>query len=78
MAGNATVAASPVGAPGTVRGVADVVVDAAPVPAALTAETRNVYAVPLVRPVTVADVTVDVASLNVVHDVPPLDEYSTT
>ena len=36
------VAASPVGAPGTVRGVADVVVDAVPVPAALVAETRNV------------------------------------
>ena len=47
-------------------------------PAAFVADTRNVYAVPLVRPVTVADVTVDVASVNVDHDEPPFDEYSMT
>ena len=43
-----------VGAPGTVRGVTAVLaVDGALVPAALVAVTVNVYAVPLVRPVTV-------------------------
>jgi hypothetical protein len=48
---------TPVGAPGTVRGVtAALAADAAEVPAALVAVTVNVYAVPLVRPVTVADV----------------------
>ena len=39
----------------------------APVPAALIAATRNTYAVPLVRPVTVALVAVDVPSEKVVH-----------
>jgi hypothetical protein len=72
------VAANPLGAPGTVRGVADAVVEAAPVPAAFTADTRNVYSVPLARPVTVADVTVDVPSAKMVQLVPPLEEYSTT
>jgi hypothetical protein len=45
----------------------------APVPIPFTAATRNVYAVPLVNPVTVALVAVDVpASLNVAHVVPLL------
>ena len=38
-----------------------------PAPMALTAATRNTYAVPLVRPVTVAPVDVDVPSEKVVH-----------
>ena len=38
----ATTAVTDCGAPGIVRGVADAVADAAPVPAALTADTRNV------------------------------------
>jgi len=48
------VADTPVGAPGTVLGVTGVLAaDAVEVPAALVAVTVNVYAVPLVRPVTV-------------------------
>jgi hypothetical protein len=42
----------------------------APVPTALTAATRKTYAVPLVSPVTVALVAVDVPSENVVHVLP--------
>jgi hypothetical protein len=55
--------ATAVGAPGTVRGVtAALATDTADVPAALVAVTVNVYAVPFVRPVTVADrAPVDVA-----------------
>ena len=59
---------TPVGTPATVRGVT--LLDAleyAPVPAALIAATLKVYAVPLVRPVTVAFRSVDTASLKVVH-----------
>ena len=45
---------TPVGAPGTVDGVAlEEAVDAAPVPDAFVAVTVNVYAVPFVNPVTV-------------------------
>jgi len=51
--------------------------DVVPVPAALTAETRNVYVVECDRPVTVADVVVEVPSVNVAHVVPLSDEYST-
>ena len=51
------VAAPMVGAPGTVAPVVGVTLfeaaEAAPVPIALIATTVNVYAVPLVRPVTV-------------------------
>ena len=65
------VPATDVGASGTVRGVtADDAVDAAPLPATLTALTRNVYAVPFDRPVTVTDVAVDAARVNVVQIVP--------
>ena len=47
-------AVTPVGAPGTVAGVAEFeAVDAVPVPAALVAVTLNVYEVPLLSPVTV-------------------------
>jgi hypothetical protein len=74
----ATTAVTDCGAPGFVRGVADTVADVAPVPPALFAATRKRYSVPLVRPVTVTDVAVDVPSANVDHDAPPLDEYATT
>ena len=48
------VAVTAVGAPGTVNGVtAALADDAREVPATLVAVTVNVYAVPLVRPVTV-------------------------
>ena len=48
----AGVPVTPVGAPGTVRGViADDGVDAGPSPLGFRATTVNVYAVPLVRPV---------------------------
>jgi hypothetical protein len=36
------------------------------------------YEVPLVKPVTVIDVAVDVPSVNAVQDEPELEEYSTT
>jgi hypothetical protein len=72
-------ATTDVDAPGVVYGVTDAeFADSTPVPAALTAETRNTYAVPLVSPVTVADADTDVPSSNVVHDTPASDEYSTT
>jgi hypothetical protein len=48
------------------------------VPIPLTPATRKVYAVPLVRPVTVALVAVETASVNVVQDEPLLEEYCTT
>ena len=48
---------TPVGAPGTVDGVADDdATEAEPVPEAFVAVTVNVYEVPLVRPVTVQPV----------------------
>jgi hypothetical protein len=48
------VAVTPVGAPGTVMGVTEFdVAEAGPVPTALVAVAVNVYAVPLVSPVTV-------------------------
>ena len=62
------VAVRPVGAPGTVLGVAVTVADALPVPAELTALIRNWYAVPFARPVTVADVVVLVPSEYVLHE----------
>jgi hypothetical protein len=52
--------------------------EAVPVPAEVVALTRNRYEVPLVNPVTVAVVLVDVPSLKVDHDEPLLDENSTT
>ena len=51
------VAVTAVGAPGTVRGVtAALAPDDAEAPAELAAVTVNVYAVPLLKPVTVAEV----------------------
>jgi hypothetical protein len=70
-----------VGAPGAVAaaaGVADADADGAPVPTALTADTRNRYEVPLANPVTVAEARVLVPSANVDHDAPALLENSTT
>jgi hypothetical protein len=53
------VAATPVGAPGTVDGVAEFdATEAALVPALFVAVTVNVYEVPFVRPVTVQVVRV--------------------
>ena len=46
-------------------------------PAALTADTLTRYAVPLVRPVMVRDVTGEIPSLNVVQVEPLLLEYCT-
>ena len=60
-----------VGAPGVSSGVADASADHEPGPAVFTAATRNTYAMAFVRPVTVAVVADDVASVNVVKD-PPL------
>jgi hypothetical protein len=48
-----------------------------PTAAPLTAATLKTYAVPLVSPVTVADVVVDVPSANVVHVVPESLLYCT-
>jgi hypothetical protein len=45
------------------------------VPAALTAATRNTYAVVLTSPVTVALVTLDVSSEKSLQLVPPSEEY---
>ena len=59
-------AETPVGAPGTVDGVAQPEGDdAGPVPTPLVAVTVNVYAVPLVRPVTVQDVVVPLGVVQV-------------
>ena len=71
------VPATEVGAPGTVRGTTAADVSAAPVPAALVALTLNVYDVPFVKPVTVAEVAVDVPSANVVYVVPFVDDWTT-
>jgi len=38
-----------------------------PIPAAFTAETLNTYGVPLVNPVTVAEVAVEMPSRNLIH-----------
>ena len=67
-----------VGAPGVVTGItADDAVDVAPVPAALVALTRNVYAVPFVKPVTVADAEVEVPSANTVYVEPSVEDSTT-
>ena len=63
------VAVNSVGVPGAVAGggngavgVADITVDTEPIPAELAAVIRNWYAVPFVRPVTVAMVPVPAPS----------------
>ncbi len=70
-------AASPVGAPAVVAVVTLAVSDVAPVPTALTADTRNAYVVECDSAVTVVDAVVEVPSVNVVHVDPLSDEYST-
>ena len=62
------VADSPVGAPGTRRGVPAAAADHAPVPATLMAATRTSYAVPLVRPVRVRVVASDTPSATRVQE----------
>ncbi len=47
---------------------------AVPVPIAFTAFTLNIYVVSIVKPVTVAEVAVEVPSENTVYDDPPFDE----
>ena len=42
----------------------------------MTALTRNVYGVPFVSPVTVTDVAVDAARVNVVHVVPFVEDWT--
>ena len=60
------VAVTPVGAPGTVEGVAGADgADDGPVPRPLVAVTVNVYAVPLVRPFTVQVVVVPLGVVQV-------------
>ena len=67
-----------VGVPGVVTGVtAAETVDVAPVPAVLDALTRNVYAVPFVKPVTVVEAEVDVPSANTVYVEPSVDDSTT-
>jgi hypothetical protein len=65
-----------VGAPGSAPAVTAIESEALPVPAEFTAETRKLYEVPLVRPVTVAEVFVEVPSVKVAHE-SPLGWYST-
>jgi hypothetical protein len=56
------VAVTPVGTPGIVEGVTEFDIDdAAPTPCPFVAVTVNVYAVPLVNPVTVIGLPVEVA-----------------
>ena len=50
--------------------------DTEPVPAVFSALTLNWYSCPFVRPVTVADVAVDVPSANALQLVPPSERYS--
>jgi hypothetical protein len=70
--------ATAVGASGVVKGVnAAETTEYDPVPPALTAATRKVYAVPFVNPVTVHDAVEETESVNVVQVVPSL-EYCTT
>ena len=56
------VAVNPVGAGGIPIGVAETAADAVPSPAALTARTLNVYAVPLVSPVKLCPVLLAAAT----------------
>ena len=59
-----------VGAPGGAAGVTGLDVADVLRPTALIVETLSVYAVPLVKPVTVVVAAVDVPSSNTVHVVP--------
>ena len=71
-------ATTAVGMPGTVAGVAGAeLADGGLIPTAFLAITLMTYAVPLVRPVTVIDGTVDAGWTKLVHVEPPLLEYFT-
>jgi hypothetical protein len=70
-------AVSVVGEPGELALMALAVAEGVPVPATFTAETRNMYVVPALSPVTVADVVVEVPSAKAVHVEPLSEEYST-
>ena len=65
-----------VGAPGAPTGVRAALFDEyAPRPASFVAATRNTYAVPFVKPVTVTEAVAETVSLNVVHVEPLSLEY---
>lgn len=67
------------GADGADLGVAAAeLADHDPVPTAFTAATRNTYATPLVRPVTVAETAVDVPSVKSDQVTPAFEEYWST
>ena len=71
-------ATTDVGLLGTVAGVAGAeLADGRLMPTAFLAITLMTYAVPLVRPVTVIDGTVDAGWTKLVHVEPPLLEYFT-
>jgi hypothetical protein len=67
-----------VGAPGVVNGVTVAeVAEYVPLPTMFRAAIRKMYPTPFVKPVAVNDVTVDpVFADAVIHEVPPLLEYS--
>ena len=68
---------TPISASGTEYGVTGAdASDHGPAPAALVADTRNTYPVPLVNPVTSSVIAVTPVAA-VVHDPPVSDEYST-
>ena len=73
----APVAASAVGAPGTVY--AEVLIDCVgvPTPATLIAKTRRRIGVPFVKPVIVAERTPPVLAAAAVHVMPPSNDCST-
>jgi hypothetical protein len=73
------VAVRAVGVPGVVAGViCGMRADHAPWPTEFTAATLTMYAVPLMRPVTVADVAVLTPSLKVAQVLPANEKYWTT
>jgi hypothetical protein len=65
-----------VGAPGTVRGVAETLDELAPVPAALVAAIRNWYPVPFVSPETVRVRLSGAELVTVVQVVPLVDLWT--
>ena len=67
------VPATEVGAPGGAAGVTELEDAEVPRPTALIAVTRNVYAVPFVKPVTLVEAVVDVPSANIVQVVPYIE-----
>jgi hypothetical protein len=72
------IAVMEVGASGTVIGVADTMPLGFPCPAEFTAETSKLYGVPLVNPVTIVEVAVEVPSAKTDHELLAVGSYSTT